>query len=315
MARLDATVGATAAAQHGLITDDQAVAAGLSRKMICARVRSGLWIVVHLGVYRMAPAPRTWEQHAMAACLWAGPDAVVSHRSAAHLWRLDGFGPPGRIEVTVPRPNRRWGAPVTVHQTKAWDLIGRTTRFGVPVTGIARTILDVCAGSMRDVVPPLRALDESRRRGLVTWPELWETLVRHACRGRNGIRMFRRILATRHRRTPPGGEFARLFLLLLEEAGLPEPECEHPIVADGHKYFVDLAFVAVKVAIELDGRGHDSEKSLEEDPARENRIKLEGWLVLRYTWKRFINEPLAIVAEIRAALASCPAVLAQQRDL
>jgi hypothetical protein len=216
-------------------------------------------------------------------------------------WRLAGFGPPGRIEVTVPRHERRRCPGIVVHETKAWDRIARTRRFGIPVTGPARTVLDICALSTRDMLTPLRALDEMRRRALAGWPELLETLVRHAVQGRNGVVMFRRILAKRMGRIAPGGEFARLFLILLETALMPEPVCEHEVRPGGHRYFIDLAYLAAMVGIELDDSSHRTEKALAEDPIRQARIESLGWIIIRFTWRRFIEDPHGVIREIHAA--------------
>ncbi len=303
MHALDAAVAVIATAQYALISSAQAIVAGLTHTMIHDRWRAGLWIRMFPGVYRLAGAARSWEQNAMAACLWAGPDAVISGRSAAYLWRLEGFGPPGRIEITVPRGTRLARVPgVIVHESKAWDLVGRTTRFGVPVAGIARTILDVCAWGA--YVDGLRALDEARRRHLVDWPELWETLIRHACRGRNGIRLFRRVLVRRNRKTPPGGEFARLFLIMLEASGFPEPECEVRVTVEGHTYFIDLAYPGLMLGIELDDSSHDTEKAEEEDPVRQARLEAAGWHILRFTWWELTHETHRVIATMREAIRS-----------
>ncbi|HET6772403.1 MAG TPA: hypothetical protein VFH36_03780 [Acidimicrobiales bacterium] len=81
----------------------------------------------------MAGSPRTWHGRALVAVLAAGPDALVSHRNAAHLWGLDGFGPPGRIEVTVPRHSRPGARPgVTVHESSAFHLAAPTRRWASP---------------------------------------------------------------------------------------------------------------------------------------------------------------------------------------
>ena len=299
---LDGAVAALSTRQYALITRAQAHELGVTPSMVKERIRAAAWVRVHPGVYRLAGAPRTWEQNAMAAVLWAGPDAVVSGRAAAYLWRLNGFSPPGRIEVTVPRGTRLARRPgVTVRETKAWDLVDRQTRFGVPVADPARTILDVCAwGTDLD---GLRALDEARRGSLVHWPQLWECLMRHACRGRNGIRRFRRVLVTRNGRTPPGGEFARLFLIILADMGFPEPECEVKVVVDGHRYFIDLAYPRLMLGIELDDSSHRTEKSQHDDPIRQARLERAGWRIIRFTWKEFRDEPFAVIVALRRALA------------
>jgi hypothetical protein len=103
-------------------------------------------------------------------------------------------------------------------------------------------------------------------------------------------------------RRVPDTEFARLFGRLLDDAGLPEPVYEYAVEAGGGRYSIDAAYPAAWIAIELDGKGHATEAAFEADPVRENRLKLSGWTVLRYTWHRFITAPAEVVAEVREAL-------------
>ena len=240
----------------------------------------------------------------MSMVLSAGSGAVVSHIAAPYLYGLDGFRAPGRIDITVPRRRRRHIRGATVHETLDDHLIAPTTRRGIPVTGPARTVLDVCWIADDDATA-LRALDEMLRRRLVTWPELWECLVLHARRGRNGVARFRRILTRRWGKRVPHGHFARTVQSLLVDDGLPEPVAEWWVNASGRRYRVDLAYPDQLIAIELDDKEtHLTDKAFEEDPIRENHLKLAGWLVLRYTWDRLLADPNAIVEEVRLALHS-----------
>ena len=292
-----------AAAQHGLVSAEPCRELGVSYSAVHRRITSGAWILDPPGVYRMAGAPRTWEGRALGAVLAAGPDAVASHRTAAHLWGLRGFPAPGRIEVTVPRHRRahaRRGT--TIHESLAFDLVEPTTRRGICVTGPARMYIDLAA--VVDDAELLRALDEIRRLRLASWEALWRALVLHARRGRPGIVRAREVLRRRHGRSVPHTEFARLFMALLEDAGLPEPVAEHLVRGDGWRYRVDLAYPDQMLAIELDGKeGHLNEVVFEADPVRDNRLLLAGWDVLHYTWRRFTDAPAEVVDEIRAALS------------
>jgi Transcriptional regulator, AbiEi antitoxin/Protein of unknown function (DUF559) len=293
---------ARAAAQHGHVTWEQCRSCGLSPSAVRRLVARGAWERVAPGVYRIVGAPLTWHGRALSAVLAAGPEALASHRTAAHLWGLEGFGPPGRIEVTVrrhSRPRRRPG--ITVHETLAYDLASPRVRWGVPTVGPARLLLDL-AGIGCDELALLRALDEVRRLRLASWPALWEAFVLHARRGRPGIVACRSVLLRRWGRRVPDTEFARLFGRLLDDAGLPEPAYEYAVEAGGGRYSIDAAYPAAWIAIELDGKGHATEAAFEADPVRENRLKLSGWTVLRYTWNRFITAPAEVVAEVREAL-------------
>ena len=299
---------ARAASQHGHITAQQCRDSGLSTGAVRRLVARGAWERVAPGVYRIVGAPLTWYGRALAAVLAAGPEALASHRTAAHLWGLEGFGPPGRIEVTVrrhSRPRRRSG--VTVHETLAYDLVEPRVRWGVPTVGPARVLLDL-AGIGCDELVLFRALDEIRRLRLASWPTLWGTFVLHANRGRPGIVACRSVLLRRWGKRVPDTEFARLFGLLIEDAGLPEPVYEHEVKAGDATYSIDAAYPPASIAIELDGKGHATEAAFEADPVRENRLKLSGWTVLRYTWHRFITAPGEVVAEVRQALGQAGAL-------
>ena len=92
--------------QHSLIGREQALAYGMTRGQIDARLRSGKWEAAARGVYRVAGSVPTWEQKVMAAVLATGGDAAASRRSAAALWKLPGFRP-GPVEVTQARGQAR----------------------------------------------------------------------------------------------------------------------------------------------------------------------------------------------------------------
>lgn len=300
---------AVAQRQHAVFTRAQALEAGVHRRAIDREVAARRWEILARGVFRVVGSQRTWEQRALALSFAAGDDTAVSHRSAGHVYGLDGFGPTGRIDITAPRHQRRKIVGARFHESLDPHLLDIRTRRGVPVTGPARTVLDICA-VVDDDLDALAALDEMLRLRFVTWPQLWDCLVLHARRGRNGVARFRRILQRRWGKRVPRGQFVRMLMVLLADAGLPEPTPEYPVRAAGVKYFLDLAYPELKVSIELDDKGsHLTDAAFETDPVRENRLKLEGWLVLRYTSDRVLHDPNGVLDEIRQALAarSCAA--------
>src|SRR5215204_4534319 len=100
-----------------------------TRGTIHRHVASAAWVREAPSVYGIAGARRTWHARAPAAVMSAGPGALASHRTAAHLWGLEGFPAPGRIDVTVPRharPQRR--SSVVTHETLTYDLASATRR-------------------------------------------------------------------------------------------------------------------------------------------------------------------------------------------
>jgi hypothetical protein len=173
---------------------------------------------------------------------------------------------------------------------------------GIPVTGLHRTLLDlgrfVADGRL------LRSIEWARRERGMTWSELIETLARHARRGRPGIRRLRRVIAANvHRSEVTDSDFELLVLILLAEAGLPAPVLHHRVM-DGERFVaeVDLAYPHLRIAIELDGAAHLQAQVRERDLPRQNDLVLVGWTVLRFTWKRFVERPDLIVAEVRTAI-------------
>ncbi|MEW6154910.1 MAG: type IV toxin-antitoxin system AbiEi family antitoxin domain-containing protein [Actinomycetota bacterium] len=82
----DDELTAVFARQLGLVTRTQARDAGLTDRMVHQRVRSGRWVRVGGGVYRVAGVPVTWSHKALAACLVAGP-GVAGRPRGGRRWR------------------------------------------------------------------------------------------------------------------------------------------------------------------------------------------------------------------------------------
>lgn len=81
----DVVAGQIAARQHGVITMEQALGAGITEGQVRRRLRTNEWRRVYQGVFALSGAPGTWEQGVLAAVLVAGPGAAASHLCAAAL--------------------------------------------------------------------------------------------------------------------------------------------------------------------------------------------------------------------------------------
>ena len=295
--------------QDGLITLEQVRAAGLSDRGARGRVESGRWERSLRGVYRAADAPRSWRQDLLAACLAAGPSAVVSHRSAAALWKLDGFQP-GWIELSVGRQRFHRLPGVIVHRSTDVDPASAILRTGIPVTDPARTILDLGA-----VVPAWKveaALESALARRLVTVTGLRVALDAVARRGRRGAGVLRGLLDQR-------SDVARLsesvletrMVRLLRDQGLPEPVAQHEVRL-GQRLVgrVDLAYPELQIAIEVDGyESHSSLTAFGRDRTRQNELVAAGWTVLRFTWDDVVHRPEQVANVVRRVLVAIPATL------
>jgi hypothetical protein len=276
-----------AARQHGMVSWRQLLDAGLSPKDIQYRVRTGRLIRIHRGVYAVGHIPPSPHARAMAAVLACGPDAVLSHRSGGALWNL---GPRWSVthDVTTPTKRRRPG--IRTHRSATLTRADVTRHYGIPVTSLARTLLDLA-----DVLPDkalTRAVNEARLLRPSVTTELATLLTRSP--GRATARL-RPILEHGPTRSPLEDEFLRF----VKRHGLPVPEVNQ--VVAGHE--VDILWRAHKLVVELDGRLHH-EHRFEEDRDRDADLLNAGFPVLRITRRRLRGEPEREADRLRATLAA-----------
>jgi hypothetical protein len=296
----DRDLGALARRQHGLVTRPQALRLGFTRHAIAHRIDRGLWHRVDRGVYAVAGAPMTWEQSMLVPVLASGGLAGV--RAGARLWSVDGFRQP-KPELIVPVGcgYRREG--VIVHESVDFDLAEPCERHGIPVTSPVRTVIDL--GTRVTIRQQSDAIDDVIRRGLAQWPDFYHEMVRLSAKGRNGVGTLRSILDERFGETIPDSKWNRDVQRLLVASGLPAPVAEYEVY-DAHGNFLgraDLAYPDARVLIELQSRRHHmNEHGFEHDPLRRNKLQRRGYVVLEYTWRFYIDHPIALVAEVRASL-------------
>ena len=279
----DAALARMAATQHGALSVAQARAAGLTWEHIRIRVRSGLLVPVHRGVYRHAAAPESRRSDLMAAVLACGQGAVASHRSAGRLWALRGV-PRWRPEVTVPGTRCPRVAGVVVHRTDRLDPEDVAAVDGVPVTSLARALLDLGAILPAPVLGT--TVEDAAIRGLVAPLELVCALERLGGPGRRGSAALRAVVTAM---APPAALESRLevaLLRLIRESGAPRPVPQlEAVVAGGRRVRFDFAWPDRRLAVEADGRRwHATATDFERDLARHNAVTAAGWRLYRFGW-------------------------------
>src|SRR4051794_13605905 len=127
-----------AARQEGVVGRAQLLGAGVTERQIDRRIASGLLVVLWPGVYALGHARLRPRGHRLGVLLACGPDAALSHRSAAHaLGLLDDHR--AVWDVTLPPAQRKGGGPAGLRLHRAaLDLREGAGVGGVRVTSIAR---------------------------------------------------------------------------------------------------------------------------------------------------------------------------------
>ena len=293
---LDREAARVSARQCGVITYQQLIACGLSGNRVEQRVRSGQLQRLWRGVYAFGHKQLTREGRLIAAVLACGPGAVLSHRSAAAHWELLGTGQ-RRIDVTVPtRASRATRKGIRLHRSRRLDPADVTERNGIPITTVARTLVDLNA-----VVPDRlveRALEQAYIGRLIAPHAIEEALAR--ANGRK-TRALRRLIAAEHRTaTVTRSELEERFLTLIGLAGLPDPE----VNAWLHGYEVDFLWRDRRRVVEVDGHAyHSTRQAATRDRRKDNDLEIAGFRVTRFTADQILHDPDDTLARAKQVLA------------
>jgi uncharacterized protein DUF559/putative AbiEi antitoxin of type IV toxin-antitoxin system len=285
--------------QHGVVARRQLAALGLNRGAIRHRLNAGRLHSVHRGVYAVGHPQLTRHGRWIAGVLACGDEAVLSHRCGAALWGLAATGM-SRVEVTVASRGRRRRAGIQLHQVRRLHPEDRSERIGIPVTSVARTLLDLL--EIVDLRRLERAFEEAERMRLLDLRAIERTCERNP--GRRGLRPLRVLLGALHPAPHTRSELERRFLRFCRDAGLPPPTAN--VIVEGLE--VDALWPASRLVVELDGYAfHHTRAAFERDRARDATLQLAGYRVLRLTARRLAEEPEAVAETIRALLAQPPA--------
>ncbi|HTU87457.1 MAG TPA: DUF559 domain-containing protein [Solirubrobacteraceae bacterium] len=291
MHEVERAVARIAGDQDNVISREQLLGAGLGRGAIAHRVKAGMMQRLHWTVYLLGAAPPTPMGRARAAVLSCGPDAFVSHRSAAELFGLLPESD-GEVDVTVVGRNFGPRAGVRRHRVAVLPEADVTTMCGIPVTSVARTICDLAATESASELE--RAFQEALYRRLVTPRALAAVLAREPTRrGAAAIRaLIRDPRLTRSQRE-------RLLLRLIDQAQLPRPVTN----VRTHGQLVDVLWPNERLIVEFDGWGaHGHRHAFENDRKRDQILVAAGYRVVRITDRQLLDEPVAVVARIAQAL-------------
>jgi hypothetical protein len=272
---------------HGVVTRRELLAAGASAKEIEHRVRTGALIRVHPGVYRVGHRAPSVEARYVAAVKACGEGAVLSGLAAAYLLGLVKGRPPAP-EVTLAHKRRVPGV-----KTRRSRSIERIVWRGIPVTSVARTLVDIAGERTEEDLA--RACHEA------------------GVRFRTTPRQVNLVLARRPR-APGAGKLRRIvsgdspvllsklekrFRKLLRDDGLALPQTNRPAGA----HYVDCRWPDHGLTVELDSyRFHSSRHAWEQSYRREREAYARGDEFRRYCWSDVFDTPDRTLQEVRKVL-------------
>jgi very-short-patch-repair endonuclease len=275
----DLVLAALADAQHGVVARAQLLERGVGADAVDRRVRARRLRRVHRGVYAVGHRALTAEGRWIAAVLAGGPGAVLSHASAAMAWDLRRTN--GRlIDVTVPtRAGRDRRAGLRLHRSGTLTSRDIAEIRGVPVTSVARTIIDLARTLKGRELE--HVVDLADQRGLVDFTDL---------RAANCVSL--QAVLRNYRPAPTRSELEERFLRLCDDHGIPRPETN--TVIEG--ILVDFVWRERRLIVEVDGYAyHRAPSRFERDRENDVTLTIQGWRVLRFTWRK-IEERAAWVA-------------------
>jgi predicted transcriptional regulator of viral defense system len=278
-----------AAEQHGVVSRKQLRDAGVGSATINRWTAAARLHRIHPGVLALGHPALSLDGRLIAALLYGGDGAVLSHTTAGWILSLIS-AEPTRVHVTT--PGRRSSLPeVRVHHSR---LVERARIRDLPVTTAARTLLDL-AGQLtpRQL---RRALAQADFHGHLDPAEL-ESVLR---KGRKGSRALRTAL---QRHLPELAETLSVleerFLELCETGDVPLPEMNARV----SRMRVDALWRERRLAVELDGGpAHSGIAAMKRDRQRELALRSYGFRVARYSWEQITGAPESVIADLRRLL-------------
>lgn len=233
----------------------------------------------------------------MAAVLACGPEASLSHRSAAQLWGLlsrSSIAP----EVTRPRRSRARER-ITTHRSVV-PADERTLVSGIPATSVPRTLFDLTTVVNKRQLE--KAMNEAEVLGLtdpLSLPMLLERYPR-----RRGSAVLRELLADDETlRGVSRKELEERFTVFVDERGLPRPRLNADIAVRGRFFRADCLWATQRLIVELDGRAaHGTKRAFERDRERDRLLLVDGWHVVHVTWLQLRDGPAALAADLQRLL-------------
>lgn len=278
-------------AHNRIVTRPKLLAFGYSPDTIKHAVHSGRLYPLWPGVYAVGTPEVTKLGMWTAAAYSCGDGAAISHADGTAVWGI-GTAAPGCIEVSVPRNRHPRGKGIKVHRRHGFDA---TTRYGIPVTTPACTIIDMAPRLSRDRVESM--IGEADVLGLVTPGAVRAAAAAHPWRP--GAARVIEILDRRTFRLTRS-KLERLLIPIALKVGFPLPLTRQRV----NGYEVDFYWPDLGLIIETDGLTyHRTAAQQAKDRIRDQVHTAAGLTVLRFTHEQVVYEQAHVERILAATLA------------
>jgi very-short-patch-repair endonuclease len=293
----DREIARIARAQYGVVSRDQLIAAGLGRGAIARRLQGGRLHAVHRGVYAVGHLHLSREARWLAATLACGDGALLSHRDAAALWELRPPPASVRVHVTLSsRAGRKPRSAITIHRPRAVHAGDRDEHRGIPVTAVPLTLIDLA--EIVSSAALARAIEQADARDLLDMRAIAAALSRHP--RRRGSAVVRAVFDTYVDAGLTRSDLEAILLALCDAHALARPRVN--ALVEGLE--VDFLWPAERLVVETDSRRHHATRAaFERDRARDARLTVAGYRVVRFTDRQVLHEGADVARTLRALLS------------
>jgi len=283
--------------QRGVISRQQALGCGLSPDAIDWQIRSGRWKLLRRGVYCVFTGGLSREAVLWAALLAAGSQAVLSHQTAAELFKITDRQS-SLVHVTIPASRhvaRLQG--IVVHRSTRLDE-ARHPSLLPPRTRIEETVLDLvvqaatfdpafaiaCAACQRRLTTSGRLAEAMTRRKKMRWRAELTTAIAEIGSGVHSLLEYKYVRDVER------------------PHGLPQANRQARITRDGRTSLLDNLYDDYGLCVELDGREAHPDDRRWLDIRRTNAVAETGITTLRYGWSDIDRRPCQTAAQVAAVL-------------
>jgi very-short-patch-repair endonuclease len=286
-------MAALAARQYGVVTREQLKGLGYSDDAIDRAVAAGRLHAWHHRVFAVGHQGLSPHGLCMAAVLFRGPGAMISHQSAIWLWGLE-----PKLEIPL-HVSVRWRGhaqdSIGLHHCPALRIEDVAKTEGLPVTAVPRALLDYASEAKTHRLE--RAVDRADRLELLDLAAV--DLITEEIRGHRGRAPLLKAMTIYREKgfTRSGGE--KRMLAALADIGVRRPAVNSFIEG----YELDFFWDQEQFAVELDSwEHHRGRRSFEEDRARQDNLAMAGIETIRITGTRLRREPRKVAMRIAAHL-------------